>query len=217
MSRIIVFVGLVGAGKSTQMGLLSAFLKRKKIKVKSVTLKTIFPLTSLSSKLLYKMGVKKITLTLQKSLVQIDLSLNLFLLPVLSFRIRLLKRLGYLLLVEEYLPGILVDYYHLAKIYKLHSKLILNFMSAIYKTLFLSEMSTILLVCDNNNLPARWRKRRTIPEHYSYLESQQTIFRILKRTMNPFYCFSTDVNVNCTFFNLVSAVIAVPLNPEFSS
>ena len=206
MSRIFVFIGSVGAGKSTQIKLLSTFLGEQKIKTKSATIKTRFPLTRMSSKLLCKIGVKHLSFKLKKALVQVDLCLNLFLLPVLSLYVRILKRLGFLLLIEEYLPGILVDYYHLAKIYKFKANLISIAMSILYKSLLLSGMSTILFVCDKTRLPERWKNRGTGPEYADYLESQQTIFGILEETASPFYHISTDVSVNLTFHNLVSAV-----------
>jgi len=165
--------------------------------------KTAFFITNVFSKFNRKVCSRYIFL-INKITVILDLIINaFFIFPILSlFKIKLWERLGYVVLVEEYLPGILVDYFHLTLLYGLDKRIVRWLIKVLCSCLNLNRAIIIFLVCDYDVLPIRWRKRGSPREHVSYLMSQQKIFAIFSNSMNNALSLSTNRDINDVFHEL---------------
>ena len=180
--KVLVFVGFVGAGKTTLTSLMAYYLNHaNKVSAKRTYLKTIWIVTPLLLKLFGKVCNNINALfKIHRFCVYVDLSLNVMGLPLLGLlRIRIPRRLGKVVLVEEYLPGIVVDYLHALKILKLNREIILTLMKALYKALDTKNSIIIYLKAPLSSLPQRWvlRGDRRF-ERITYLRVQSLVFDI---------------------------------------
>ncbi len=192
--HIIVVIGKVGTGKSTQIKHLASFFRRKGIKVKCACIKTFFPITLLFSKILviFKYNLYH-SLILIRLLVTLDLGINTAIIPFISlFKVRLSSYFADIILIEEYLPGILVDYFHLINIYDLNKELIIKLLSLLYRLLFINELTTVILFCSDSELRHRWRKRGTPDEDPSYLRMQELIFNFWSKITTKVVLINTS-------------------------
>jgi deoxyadenosine/deoxycytidine kinase len=183
---VIAFVGKVGAGKSTQIRHLASYFKKRGVKCKHIHLKTFFPLTGLFSKILTTFKVESnISSRVIRLLVAIDLGLNAIILPIKSlYKIRFSSYFTDVMLIEEYLPGILVDYYHLMKVYNLNKRYVTKLMHLLYRSLFIDNLTTVILYCSYYELRYRWKKRGSPDEHAIYLRMQEIVYNAWSRIMN---------------------------------
>lgn len=206
-SRVIVFVGPVGSGKSTNIRLLSIYFRQMGIKTKETSLKTPFFITNVFSKFNHKV-YSQYNFLINKITIILDLIINtFFILPVLSlFKIKLWEQLGYVVLVEEHLPGILVDYFHLTLLYRFNKRIVRWLIKVLYSCLSINKALIIFLVCDCDILPLRWRKRGSPKEHVSYLMSQQKIFAIFSNSLNNMLSLSTNRDIKDVFHDLTSII-----------
>ena len=174
---VIVFIGYVGAGKTTHI--LAAFndLKKRGYKVHKTYVRTIFFTTMLLSKLRLLQGA------IRRFAVALDLLLNSILLPVvLWLRVMLFPLITkkQVVLVEEHLLGSLVDY-----IQPDLKPIVLPALKILFRLSIVSMWSGIIYVfCDKELLPQRWAKRRTPPESNIYLLVQDLVFTILLKNLN---------------------------------
>jgi adenylate kinase family enzyme len=204
---VIVFIGNVGAGKSTHISLSFTKLREKGYKVHTAYIKTFFIITPLLSKLCILREVS------WRIAVALDLLLNTIYLPLIAWiRTILISRIRgkNVVLVEEHLIGSLVDYFHAA--------VILNLIPLIrYMIRFLVKISQmclwhaiVYLKVDKNLLKDRWRRRRSSDESKTYLLSQDLIFQIVaKHYSNVLYVdTSKDLRANAhSIFNFVLEVV----------
>jgi deoxyadenosine/deoxycytidine kinase len=187
MSRkpiVIIFIGNVGAGKTTHISLTYSLLKKRGCKVYKTYVKTFFIITPLLSRLhLLRKNIWRIT-------VSLDLLLNSIYLPLITWvRTILFPKIArkQIVLVEEHLPGSLVDYVHASLILGL-SKISL---SAIKLLIKLSRKNTwhkiIYVMADKSLLPKRWSLRGSPYESKTYLLTQDLIFKIVSAYNDTFY------------------------------
>jgi hypothetical protein len=178
---IIVFIGYVGAGKTTHI--LAAFnaLKRSGYKVHKTYIKTEFFTTMLLSRLQLLRGA------VWRFAVALDLLLNSILLPVILWlRVVLFPLImrGQVVLVEEHLPGTLVDYIHATLLLNLRPT-VLPALKILFKLSRASMWSGIVYAfCEGKLLPQRWARKGTPPESKTYLLAQDLIFTILLKNLN---------------------------------
>jgi thymidylate kinase len=180
-SIVVVFIGNVGAGKTTHIYALSKALNKLGYTVHATTLKTIFPFTQLAS------SFTKHNIPLLRIVVCLDLVFNIVRLPVLA----LIKtvvwpflRKRQIVLLDEHLPGSLVDYIYNGVVYGIvpvslaTSKILIR----LFTLLNLLDFNIVYLYCDKEVLPKRWAKRRTPPEKKLYLIIQDLVFtKFIKR------------------------------------
>jgi thymidylate kinase len=181
---VIVFLGNVGAGKTTHIYALSKALNKLGYAVHVTTLKTIFPFAQLTS------PFAKHNISLLRIVVGLDLVFNIVRLPILALIKTVvwpLIRKRQIVLLDEYLPGSLVDYIYNGIIYGIvsvsltASKIIIR----LFALLDLLNFNIVYLYCDKEILPKRWTKRGTPPEKKLYLIIQDFVFAIfIKRWSN---------------------------------
>lgn len=198
MRPIFVFLGPVGSGKSTQISLLTQNLKHRGFKVSSTQLKAfhilsniliIFLMLSLHEKTernSYRILRKK------RSSIGIRLFSVLTFLDIPSFMLRYLatiampRKLGYILLVEEYIPGTVADYlFWWNKIERKHelSAAFLNFTQRLF---YKNEQMTTIFYLDGAicKLMERITLRNTYTEELDYIEMQRSLLLYIARYFN---------------------------------
>jgi hypothetical protein len=195
-------VGTVGAGKSTHMKLLASKLKKNNYKVTTTSLKS----GHLFAYFLELLLVKLLSLQSEKdsSLIKIlvekrpQLFRKLFklivALDVVSIYCRFLfvvyipKKLGYILIVEEYIPATIADYVALAGFVGVNQKCLPIFLNLFSKLTYLGEpIHTVLLDASNDTLENRWVHRKSPFQRFDYLNMQRTLlFSVSKKLSSSF-------------------------------
>jgi thymidylate kinase len=201
-----VFVGTVGAGKSTQIKLLASALKRNKLRVKIAFLKSGHLLAYVLEVILVRllMGSRKEVYPIK---VLVDERQNLFrkifkfwlILDVVSISIRFLLtiyikiKMQRVVLVEEYFAATIADYAYLAGILGLPTKTIFFAVSFILRLLYLGgNIQTVFLDASDTSLEARWRHRASPKEDHRYLQMQRTLLlSVSKRVSQTFIYIQT--------------------------
>jgi thymidylate kinase len=183
-SIVVVFIGNVGAGKTTHIYTLSKVLSKLGYTVHVTTLKTIFPFTKLAS------SFTKHNIPLLRITMSLDLVFNIVRLPILALIKTVvcpLLRKRQIVLLDEHLPGSLVDYiyngiiYGIASVSLATSKILIR----LFILLGLLDFNIIYLYCNKEVLPKRWIKRGTSSEKKLYLAIQDFVFvKFIKRWSN---------------------------------
>ncbi|MEM0488984.1 MAG: hypothetical protein QW707_07295 [Candidatus Bathyarchaeia archaeon] len=206
---LIVVAGPVGAGKSTQIRCLASHLRRVGKKVRVTYLKTVFILTRGLLSIFKSLGISKEGLQKVHQLaVTIDLTMNMFLLSLLALlRVRLTLKFFDYVLVEEYLPGTLVDYFHATKVLRLNQRLMLGLIKLILRLLYLPYFTTFIITCSPSLLPYRWRTRNSPQEIPSYLEAQNYIFTLWSMYVKNVFQFHTDDKSVKDTFREIKAIL----------
>jgi RNase adaptor protein for sRNA GlmZ degradation len=190
--KLIVFAGTVGAGKSTHLRLLYSYLKMRDIIATATFLKTANLMAYLLLKVIAAVcGLKRNHMPLITALNESRPSLFkavsfLFTLAdtfsiVIKylFRVWLPFKLGRVVLVEEYLPATVFDYFVLLKVRKVVTSRSFN---VLYKLCALlasrtAHVSNIVLFFDapNHVLFERYSCRGSFKERKLYLEMQRKL------------------------------------------
>jgi energy-coupling factor transporter ATP-binding protein EcfA2 len=209
-TKIIVFVGTVGSGKSTQIKLLSSVLKKTNIKIKNSFLKSGHLFAYGFEVMLVRILFGKIpgeyptrTLIERRPLLFKNLfSLWLFL-DSISISIRffitifLPKKLGRTVLVEEYFPGIISDYYYLARnigVCPGDIQWITNFM--IKLKMKGGPIDVVFLNASDSLLKSRWLNRGSFDEKPEYLQMQRTLLKSYSLILADSFTFIDTSNLN---------------------
>ncbi len=187
---IIVFDGLVGAGKSTQIRVISVLLeKRYGLRVGKSWIKTNHLLAYIMSKILLKI--------LRENELEIRYLLSRgrrifariyplwLLLDTISITIKVIIDIFIkslfkdVILVEEYIPSIISDYYYFNKKLGIsHPPRIFSIIISYLLGLLAKRDSLIVyLYSPTSELRSRWLKRGTPPEIIEYLQVQSKILR----------------------------------------
>jgi len=178
---VVVFIGNVGAGKTTHIYALSKVLSKFGYTVHVTTLKTVFPFTQLVS------SFTKHNIPLLRIVVCLDLVFNIVRLPVLALIKTVvwpLLRKRQIVLLDEHLPGSLVDYIYNGVVYGIVpvSLIALKTLIRLFTSLNLLNFNIVYLYCDKEVLPKRWAERGTPPEKKLYLIIQDLVFtKFIKR------------------------------------
>lgn len=206
--NLLVFVGTVGSGKSTQIEKLSSKLESEEYRVKKYFLKTghlfayIFEVLLAHLFVTEKQDVSPIRTLLTerpevfKRLFGIWIFLDLISITAkFIVKIYIPLKLGYTLLIEEYIPAILADYIHISKSINLEPGAISFPIGLISKLAYLAEpMTVIYLDADTKELSSRWKNRGSRKEVSKYLQMQRSLLLALSKK------FSSEklVHVNTT-------------------
>ena len=185
--RLVVFTGTVGSGKTTQMKLLAEQLRKENVKAKIVVLKTnhLFAhcLTLVLEYILF--GGRKQAFVIRelidkRSMIFRKLFKLWLVLDAISislkflWRVKLPLKLGYAVLVEEFLPAIVTDYVYICRTVDLPSRTsnrIIRFVSMILTSA--GPMKNVFLDAQSNVLQLRWERRGTPSEKPAYLRAQR--------------------------------------------
>ncbi len=196
--RVIAFIGTVGSGKSTHMRLLYSKLKQRGLRAKTTFLKTGHLFAFILEVFLAKMvaGKRKDVFPIRalveekphlfKRIFKLWLSLDL-----VSVTIRFLVsiyiplKLGYTVLVEEYIPATISDYIYLSKIIKFPLKI--NSFEIIYLLKLMSlcgPTHIVFLDAENDKLTLRWKLRGSFDEREDYIRMQRSILLRLSKELS---------------------------------
>ena len=206
--RVIVFVGTVGAGKSTQMRLLASKLSKEGRRTKVAFLKTnhllAFLLVTLLAKVLAgkRKDVYPIRALLEerpavfKRLFRLWLALD-FLSIVLMFltTIYIPLKMDYIVLVEEYIPATISDYIYISKAVGSPlktSSFMINFLLRLMRLGYPTQV--IFLDAKTEELKSRWKRRGSLDEKPDYLQMQRTILLSLSKSLSQDRMFYIDTS-----------------------
>lgn len=212
---IIALLGTVGSGKSTHQRLLTKQFRRNNIKVKSVpTLKTNHFFSRIFVYFLEKLLIKKkdnvypIKAVIDekplvfKKLFRLWLLLDIFSLSIqflLTIYLRL--RIGYLIIVEEYIPAAIADYLYIGHAIS-SSRTTFSFATNfLLKLMYTAPAQLIFLDADTRTLTIRWKQRGSPKEYLDYLHMQRTTLLGLSKKLtlkNLIYINTTNQTVKKT-------------------
>jgi len=173
---LLTFIGFPASGKTTLIRYLEGALRRAGVKVRTAYLKTAFPVTGL---LCGTFGV--CNAAIHRVAVYVDLFLSAFFyIPLKSLFLAFSCKS--VILVEEYLYGALVDYYHAMVVLGLR-KSIIKFLSRVVYAV-LSKFRAIHVVLSLSVYETRKRQRARgdpRPELPTYMWMQYIVFHVVKR------------------------------------
>jgi len=197
-SRVIVFTGTVGSGKSTHMKLLYSKLKQKGLKTRVSFLKTGHLFAFILEISLARIVASKrkdaspIRALVEERPILFKRIFRLWLiLDLISITLKFLVgvyiplKLGYTILIEEYIPAIISDYIYLSRIVNCPLKVnsfAINYLLRLMKLCNHTQM--IFLDAENDELKSRWRLRGSFDEKEDYLHMQRTLLLHISRTLS---------------------------------
>ncbi len=224
LKGVVVFAGTVGAGKSTQMHLAAASLRSRGVKVRTAFLKSgHIAAFALEHMLVRISGIKRKAhptriLTEERP----ELFKRLFglwvLLDLLSISVKFLVelliplKLGFLILVEEYLPATIADYLYLAHTLNYRSKILKWALTLLVKLLQIGKpVKAIFMDASDQELKNRWTARGSFEESLSYISMQRMLLpRLLKEFSEDFtYMFTAKSSVTETHVAVINLVYSL--------
>lgn len=203
---LVVLVGAVGSGKSTHIRLLYLELKKNGLRARTTCLKTghlfAFILEVFLARILMnnRKDVYPIRVLIDDEPLIFKRIFKLWiLLDLISITVKFLisiylpLKLGYTLLVEEYIPATISDYIYLSRILRFPLKMNSFIIKYLLKLVNLcSPVQTIFLDAENDELYLRYKLRRSPNETEDYLQMQRTIlYRVAKTLSNNFLYINT--------------------------
>jgi len=220
--RLIVFGGPVGSGKSTQMRYLLIVLRKMNVKSRSTFLKSGHLLAYVLELLLARIVSKRRDVSPIRTLFEDALQLfrRVFklwlLLDLLSITMKFLldiyipSKLGYTILVEEYIPATIADHLYLSSIAG-YSKTKINSFSTRYLLRLANLCRPIYVVyldAENSELYRRWKMRGSVEERRDYLLMQRTILlKLYRRLADTFTYADTGLKSPKEVFSLVTKTV----------
>jgi thymidylate kinase len=206
LPRIIAFIGLVGGGKSTQIKFLASALRKNRLKVKTTSLKTNHLFASFLTLILARTlagkrkDVSRIRALLEeRPLIYGRLFWLWLYLDAISVSIQFLisvyipSKIGYVVLVEEYIPATISDYLYLGKALNLPPRVFCLTMNWMLKLMHSGgPIQMVFLDADVDVLRFRWKKRGSLNEKSDYLGMQRTTLLSLSKKLSlRILCFNT--------------------------
>ncbi|MBS7659961.1 hypothetical protein KEJ28_04675 [Candidatus Bathyarchaeota archaeon] len=194
---IIAFTGTVGSGKSTQMKILASNLKRKGTKVKLSFLKTGHIIAYFLTIILAKMLIgKRDDVSPIRALIEekphicrrvFKLWLGLDIISIslkFLFGIYLPLKLGYTILVEEYIPATISNHLYLSKVTGFTLRPSSFATTFLQKLMYLGPAQIIFLDAEDIELKHRWIRRKSFIERDDYLKFQRTILLLISKRLS---------------------------------
>lgn len=205
---MIAFLGTVGSGKSTQMRLLASELKRRKVRVKVSFLKTGHIFAYFMEVILARILANKrkdvypIRALIEEKPHVFRRVFRLWLaLDIVSIAIKFLLstyiplKLGYTILVEEYIPATISDYIYLSKIVGFTLRLRSFAITFPLKLMCIGGSTrAIFLDAENSGLKRRWKRRGSLDEVSNYLDMQRTVLLSISRKLSSNRLLYIDVS-----------------------
>jgi thymidylate kinase len=210
---LIVFIGTVGAGKSTQLRLLASILDKSGFKVKTTCLKTNHFPSSLAVSFLKKLlarnrsdlfpvrALMEEKPAVFKRLFKFWLALDAISTSVRSLTaIYLPLKAGRIVLVEEYFYASIADYIYTTKLLGLPQKTVLPAVNLIQRIMRLYHVTSVFFLdASNSELNRRWQERLSLTEKTEYLEMQRTLLLSASKSFSSvFYVKTSCVSIKET-------------------
>ncbi|MEM3437194.1 MAG: hypothetical protein QXP55_01480 [Nitrososphaerales archaeon] len=206
--KVVVFVGTVGAGKSTQMKLLASMLESRRLKIRITYIKTGHVFAYLLEILLARVLCSKRkdvypirALIENRAFIFKKLFRLWLILDMLSISIRFIltvflpSKIGRVILVEEYIPATIADYIYLAKAVGFPVKYVLFAVNYVLKLLHLcNPILTIFLDASNSCLVDRWHQRGSLNETSDYLKMQRTLLLNVSKNLSNYFLYINTSN-----------------------
>jgi len=203
--HLIVFLGPVGSGKSTQMMLLYLKLKQKGLKAKMSSLKIghlfafilgIFLVKIVASRRKDVFPIRALVEEkphLFKRLFRLWLGLDLISITIkFLVGIYIPLKLGYTVLVEDYLPATISDYIYLSRILSFPMKVRSFAINYLLKLMSLNPTQIIFLDAESDELTYRWKLRGSFDEKEDYIRMQRSILlKVSKKLSHKFLYIDT--------------------------
>jgi len=209
--KVLVFVGTVGSGKTTHIRLLSRKLGKIKNRVSHLGVGCLFTrlfeeflanLLLKDRKLCPRRALREYNPYLFRKLFRFWLTLDVFSIYVkFLLRVYLPAKVGYLIIVEEYIPSIISNYIYLSKALGLPLKNISFAINHMLRLLHItSPIKTIFLDADNEVLQKRWVQRRSLYERLDYIEMQRSLLLSISKMLSHSFLYidTTDKSVEET-------------------
>jgi thymidylate kinase len=202
-SRVIVFAGTVGAGKSTQMIHLGSKLKANRLKVKTASLKSghlfaYFLETTVARILTGRKDVYPLRALIEEQPHLFKKLFSLWLvLDLISISIKFLLniyvpiQIGYVVLVEEYIPATLADYVYLTKAIGLSKTRVLSFaLNFLPRLMHLADPTQIIFLdAPPDTLKSRWQFRMSPDEKSDYIFMQRKLLLSICRDLSSKFSY----------------------------
>lgn len=215
--RLIVLMGTVGSGKSTQVKLLASELRKKGLKVKTVSMKTNHLFAHFLSLILAWFLIKSrkdprrahVRALVEdrpeifRKVFELWIALDLFSILIrFLLTIFLPMRLGYTVLVEDYIPATIADYAYFSEVLGFSSRFS-SFVVTVVSMLIPAASSTkwVFLDAEESMLNSRWKNRRSIVEKPDYLQMQRNRILFQSKALSScevLYIDTTDQSVRDT-------------------
>lgn len=222
---IIVFVGTVGAGKSTQVKKLLMTLKKGGTNASSTVLKRghlfaylfeIFLAKSIKAKAQDTPYPIEVIIRNRPDLLKKFFKLFLAIDTISIFyrfilTVYLPKKMGYVVIVEEYLQATIADYEWLSKLTGANKSVLFTRLLTSLAVLG-GPTYTVYLDAPNATLRARWVNRQSPIQRIEYIEMQRTLLFSISKRLFPSL---TYINTEKTSINKTASIILKTLNCKF--
>jgi len=199
---LVVFAGPVGAGKSTQIVYLQSALRKIGVRNKSVFLKSGHLLAYILELFLAKVVSKRSDVAPLRALYEDSprlfkrvFKLWLFF-DLLSVTVKFLLtiyvpfKFRYTIIVEEYIPATIADYFYLSNIAgrslsatSFPVRYLLRLMN------ICRPVCVVYLDAENAELRRRWKVRKSLEEKEDYLLMQRTLLLRLYKTLADIFVY----------------------------
>lgn len=224
MPGLIVFIGTVGSGKSTQMRLLRCELEKRNHKVKLSFLKRGHYIVNILEVLLAQLFTSNrgdaypIARLVEENPCVLKKLFKLWtILDIYCVYLKFLLdiyipfKMGFTVIIEEYVPATIADYLYLTKAMKQSPERLTWVLVMLLRLLPLCEPTeAIYLDANDKVLRSRWAERGSLSEKSNYVKMQRTLMPSLLNSMLPGHVLhldTTESTVNETGMLILSHLL----------
>jgi len=213
----------MGAGKSTQIKLIKSNLKKRGLKIKSTHVKTGIigtPIASFLARILVGKRRDKapiMILITEKKLFFRRIFVLWTILDLFSCVCKYIVgvclpiKMGYIILAEDYLPSVLLDYIYFTKLMNISFEKLKFFFKFILRLLYLTyPMHIVFLDADVNALQMRHAQRGDQYEDITYVHIQKSLLKFFSQELTPknmfLYVNTSKYDVQMTYKIIINQI-----------
>jgi thymidylate kinase len=219
-------MGTPGAGKSTQIAILASELRASGFKIRTTDLSSGYlrtflrPLAIILGKLLTRRsnvsptsGLLEGDPRVYRRLLKLWLMLDTFdTYATFLFRICVPSKLGYSLIIEQFIPTEIAEYFHFCRILGLRSDEALPWTGLLQRLIHLIRPARVVFLdAETTVLQSRWRRRArnklNIAETLEYMHMQRTLGVSLARALHQeLVCVDSTYGKDMTSIRMRGAI-----------